>query len=167
MDKNNIVDVTIKRVGGYLQKITTIADSTGKVIQTVMSPFMVELRLRDIMQIIVGASILAIPVGFTEEAWSLGEKLPLVNVMALSFLSLIFIVGFVYYNFYRFTLKGHVSQYIKRVIVTYLLSLFVVGVLLTIIQVCPWGANNLLALKRIIIIAFPASMSATVSDALK
>jgi hypothetical protein len=39
--------------------------------------------------------------------------------------------------------------------------------LLTQIQQCPWGIDNALAMKRIIVVAFPASMSATVTDALK
>jgi hypothetical protein len=43
----------------------------------------------------------------------------------------------------------------------------IVGLLLSVIEKCPWGVNNLLAIKRIIITAFPASMAATVSDAIK
>jgi hypothetical protein len=38
---------------------------------------------------------------------------------------------------------------------------------MTIIQQCPWGVDNLLAIKRIILVAFPASMSAAVTDAIK
>ena len=45
--------------------------------------------------------------------------------------------------------------------------LAVVALLLTIIQKCPWGVDNILAIKRVIIVAFPASMSATVSDTIK
>ncbi len=58
-------------------------------------------------------------------------------------------------------------QYIIRVISTYLISIAVVAIILTILNKCPWGLDNILALKRIIIVAFPASMSATVSDVLK
>jgi hypothetical protein len=43
----------------------------------------------------------------------------------------------------------------------------VVALILTIIQKCPWGVDNILALKRIAIVAFPASMSATISDTIK
>jgi uncharacterized membrane protein len=60
-----------------------------------------------------------------------------------------------------------VFRYCKRVLAIYLFSLFVVALLLTLIQKCPWGTDNLLALKRILIVAFPASMSAAVSDTLK
>ena len=158
---------TIKRIGGYLHKVITIADSTGKAVQTVVSPFMVELKPKDILQIIVGATILAIPVGLTEETWVLAQELKLKSVILLGAISLFFIALFVYFNFYRFNLKGYVTQYIKRVVATYGLSLLVVGLLLTIIEKCPWGVDNILAIKRIIITAFPASMAATLSDTIK
>ncbi|MBC8377864.1 MAG: DUF2391 family protein [Planctomycetes bacterium] len=158
---------TIKRIGGYLHRVVPIADSTGKVLNYALKPLMVELRPRDLMQIIVGASILAVPVAMTEEVWVLGAELPLRNVLLLSGMSLLFIAAFVYYNFYRFNFKGHLLEYIKRVAAIYLFSMLVVGLLLTIIGKCPWGTDNLLAVKRMMIVAFPASMSAAVSDNLK
>lgn len=158
---------SIKRIGGYLHKVVPIVDGTGKVIHTAISPFMVELKPRDIMQIIIGATVLAIPVGLTEETWLLAEQLKMRNVLWLGILSIFFISLFVYFNFYRYNLKGYVAQYIKRVIAIYGLSLLTVGLLLTIIEKCPWGVNSLLAIKRIIITALPASMAAAISDTMK
>ena len=66
---------TIKRIGGYLHKVIPVLDSTGKIISYTLKPLMVEFRLRDLLQIIVGASLLAIPIAFTEETWDLGERL--------------------------------------------------------------------------------------------
>jgi len=160
-------ETTVHRIGGYLHRVVPILDEAGQVLHHAFIPLMVEFRPRDLMQIIVGASILAVPVAFTEETWNLGAQLPLPNVLGLSSLSLVFIALFVYFNFYRFSFKGHVFKYCKRVAAIYLFSLFVVALLLTIIQKCPWGTDNLLALKRILIVAFPASMSAAVSDTLK
>ncbi len=160
-------EVKIKRVGGYLQKITSFVDKSGHVVQFAMSPFMVELRLRDIMQIVVGSALLAIPVAFTEEVWDLGSKLPLNNVLYLSIMSLTMISLFVYFNFYRFHIKNNVFNYIKRVLATYFLSLIVCATILTIIQQCPWETNYLLAIKRTVIVAFPASLMATVADIIK
>ncbi len=157
----------VKRIGGYLQKIVTVKDSSGKVIHTIMSPFMVELKPRDIMQIVIGATVLAMPVGLTEETWILGKELSFYKVACLGVLSILFLALFIYFNFYRYNIKGHVFDYIKRVVVTYLLSVIVVGVLLSIIDKCPWGIDNTLAIKRIITAAFPASMAATLSDTLK
>ena len=163
----NKPETTIRRIGGYLNRVVPITDSAGKIVNYALKPLMVEFRLRDLMQIIVGASILAVPVAMTEETWVLGTELPLRNVLMLSGLSVLFIAGFVYYNFYRFNFKGHLLEYIKRVLAIYLCSMLVVGLLLTIIQKCPWGADNVLAVKRIMIVSFPASMAAAVSDTLK
>jgi uncharacterized membrane protein len=158
---------SIKRIGGYLHRVIPIVDGAGKILSYTLSPLMVELRPRDLMQIIVGASILAVPVAFTEETWNLGAHLPFVNVLGLSALSLLFIALFVYFNFYRFAFKGHFVEYCKRVVAIYVFSLLVVGLILTIIQKCPWGVDNVLAVKRMLIVAFPAAMSAAVSDTLK
>ncbi len=161
---------SIKRIGGYLHSVTHVRDPRdhkGKIFNLIVKPLMIELRPRDIMQIIVGAALFAIPVSFSEEVWSLGETLPFTNILILTFLSILLIASFVYFNFYRFNFKNHVFEYVKRVLATYFLSLLVVAGILTLIDKCPWGENNLLAIKRIIIIAFPASMSATLSDTLK
>lgn len=152
--------------GGYLHAVIPILDRSGQVIERVVKPLMVEVRGRDVVQIMVGSAILAIPVGFTEEAWGLGARLPPANIVGLSAISLAFIGTFVYTNFYRFYLKEYVWEYAKRVVVIYGLSLGIVGILLTLIQQCPWGIDNWLAVRRIVVVAFPASLSATVTDAL-
>lgn len=161
--------VEIKRIGraGYLHTIIPIFDNSGKLIQRVVKPLMVELTFRDVIQIVVGATLLAIPMAFTEETWKLGENLPLLNIGILAGISLFFIAVFVYVHFYRFYLKGFVLEYIKRILAIYCISLIVVGILMTVIEQCPWGVDNLLAIKRIIIVAFPASMSAVATDAIK
>lgn len=92
----------IKRIGGYLHRVVPIVDATGKVLDYALKPLMIEFKPRDVMQVIVGASLLSIPVAFTEEAWVLGNELPMLNVVCLSALSLLFIGLFVFYNFYRF-----------------------------------------------------------------
>jgi uncharacterized membrane protein len=158
---------TVKRIGGYLHRVVPVVDSAGKVLHYALSPLMVEFRPRDLMQIVVGASILAVPVAFTEETWNLGAQLPLRNVLGLSGLSVVFIALFVYFNFYRFNFRGHALEYFKRVTAVYLFSLLVVGCILTLVQKCPWSTDLMLALKRVLIVAFPASMSAAVSDTLK
>jgi uncharacterized membrane protein len=167
MEEKKKQEFFVKRIGGYLHKVVPVVDSAGKLIQYAVTPLMVEFKPRDLMQVIVGASILAVPVAFTEETWNLGEKLPLNNVLALSGISVLFIGLFVYFNFYRNMFRGHVFNYVKRVLAIYVFSAFVVGVLLTLIEQCPWGVDNMLAVKRILIVSFPASMSAAISDTLK
>ncbi len=168
MEENiNTKPSVVKRIGGYLHRVVPIADKSGEIISYALKPFMVEFNPRDAFQVIVGASILAIPVALTEEAWTLGERLPIINIISLAILSVSFIAIFVYFNTYRYCFSEHAFQYVKRVIGTYVLSLIVVALILTTIQKCPWGVDDILAIKRIIIVAFPASMSATISDTIK
>lgn len=163
------VEATTKRIGGYLYKVVPIMDDAAdKVIDYALTPLMVELRARDVMQIIIGASILAIPVGLTEEAWNLGKEMPMPNVLGLMFVSLFFLSSFIYYNFYRFNLRAHWFSFIKRVLTTYIVSGLVVAGLLALIgklgiQEDGWDV----AFARLVIASFPASMSAAVSDTIK
>lgn len=165
--KVEIKETTIKRIGGYLHRVVPIADKSGEIISYALKPLMLEFKPRDIMQVIIGSALLAIPVSLTEEAWNLGETLPILNVFMISILSLTLISVFVYFNFYKVTLKGFVTHFLKRVIGTYIISLIVVTLILTLIDKCPWGVDNVLAIKRIIIVAFPAAMSGTLSDTIK
>jgi len=153
--------------GRYLHRVIPVLDASGKVIHRVVKPLMVEVRARDVIQVIVGASILAIPAGFTEETWNLGEQLPMANILAIAALSVLFIALFVYFNFYREYIREYRWDFVKRVVVIYALSLVVVGVLLTLIAKCPWGVDDILAIKRIILVALPSSLSAAISDAIK
>lgn len=163
------VEPTIQRIGrgGYLHAIVPIIDKSGRVVERVVRPLMVELRARDVVQVIVGAIILAIPVGFTEEAWGLGERLGAGRIAGIAVVSVAAIALFVYMNFYRFYLRQYLGDYVKRVVSIYAISFLVVGALLALIDVAPWGVDNILAIKRTIVVALPASLSATLTDALK
>ena len=101
--------------GRYLHRVIPIIDASGKVIHRVVKPLMVEVRARDVVQVIVGASILAIPAGFTEETWKLGEQLPVPNVVAIAVISVFFIALFVYFNFYRNYMDEYRWEFVKRI----------------------------------------------------
>ena len=49
--KENVAEVAIKRIGGYLHRVVPIVDEAGNVISHALKPFMVEFRLRDIVHI--------------------------------------------------------------------------------------------------------------------
>lgn len=158
---------TIKRIGGYLHKVIPIADVSGEIVSYTLKPLMLEFRFRDIMQVAIGSALLAIPVSLTEEAWVLGETLPLLNVSLIALLSIILISIFVYLNFYKGNINGFRLELIKRVIGTYFISSIIVALILTIIMKCPWEKDWILALKRVVIVTFPAAMSGTLSDTIK
>lgn len=139
-----------------------------KVFEKVIDPFFHEFHLKDVLQVIIGASILAIPVGFTKEVWELGEILPITNIFGFIILSLLFISLFTYYHYHRtYGLKKHHKHFTRRVVFTYLLAFFVVAIILTLIQEAPWQTDGVLAFKRIVLVTFPASMSGTFADTIK
>ena len=167
MPKKLKTEKEVIRVDGKLKEIVTVSDDKGNVLHKIISPLMVEFKPKDFLQVIVGSTLLAIPVAYTEETWKLGESLPIYSILMVAFISLLFMSAFVYYNFYRKHLKDHIFDFIKRVLLTYLVSCFVVAFLLTIIHKAPWTTDWLLAMKRIILVSFPASMSASVADMIK
>lgn len=157
----------VVKIDGKLREILTVRDEKGQILHKIISPLMVEFKSKDLLQIMVGSAILAIPVGFTEEAWSLGQILPLSSIISFIVLSVLFISVFVYHNYYRQKLKKHWLEFVKRVVSTYIFSFLTVALLLSLIKVTPWSADWLLAFKRIVIVTFPASMSAAVADMIK
>ena len=154
----------VHRVDGQLYESFVIKDDDGKKIQQIDIPLKVELKIQDVLEILVGASILAVPVAFTEEVWNMGNDLGWFNIILLNFVSLIFMGSFMYFKGYRNRLEMYRNEYLKRLFSTFFLSVLIVAILLTIVGKCPWITDPDLALKRILIGSFPASMSATVTD---
>jgi uncharacterized membrane protein len=167
MAKKTNVKKEVVRINGRLKEIVTVKSAKGELLHKIINPLMVEFHLKDFFQVIIGASILAIPVGFTEETWHLGETLPLSNALGFVVLSLLFISAFVYYNYYMKRMKEHWFEFAKRVLVTYTVSFFVVAVILTLIMKTPWTTDWLLAFKRTAVVTFPSSMSGTIADVIK
>ena len=154
----------VHRVDGQLYESFVIKDDDGKKIQQIDIPLKVELKIQDLLEILVGASILAVPVAFTGEVWNMGNDLGWFNIILLNFVSLIFMGSFMYFKGYRNRLEMYRNEYLKRLFSTFFLSVLIVAILLTIVGKCPWITDPDLALKRILIGSFPASMSATVTD---
>ena len=167
MAEHDTQDHSLVRVGGRLHRLTPIVDQAGRVVHHAITPLMVEIKSADLIQIFVGAALLSVPVALTEEAWNLAEQLSMARIGLLGSLSLGLISVFVYCNFYQHHLREHLGAYVIRVLLTFAASVIVAGLLLTLLDRCPWGTDDLLALKRIVIVAFPASMSAALSDSIR
>ena len=158
---------TVESIQGELHSVASLRDQSGEVVHRVVTPLMVELRWRDIVQLTVGACVLAIPVAYTEEVWVLGEQLPIVNVVGIAAASFIFMSLFTYFLFYQGHFKGYEFEYAKRIVVGYGVTFSIAATLLTLFGKCPWTIEPLIALKRSVLVTFPACFSATVVDSLK
>lgn len=131
-----------------------------------MSEEITKFRLQDVAEIIVGSVLLAFPIAVTEEVWVISEKLPLGRTLLISLVSVSFIAWFGYYMFYKNALSVHRGEFILRIITVYVITLIVAALILFAIDQFPLLTEPRVAIKRMIIVALPASFSATVVDSL-
>ena len=119
---------------------------------------------RDIAEIAVGACIMAFPVAVTEEVWNLGADLSLWRALLFALASVSFLAICIY------VLHGHAASsltqkaFLRRVAVTYGLTLLISALLLLGVDRFDLLQDPVIALKRTILVAFPASFAATAVD---
>lgn len=121
-------------------------------------------NMEDASQIFVGAFALAVPISFSEEAWRLGETLPFRNMIMLSVLSVLFLALFTYQSVFQEDVKSRLAVFIFRIVVAYLMTALVVGLVLLCLDKLPVMDDPITSLKRIIVITMPASMGAIIVD---
>lgn len=132
-----------------------------------IDPHFHKFKIKDVLQVIIGGSVLTVPVGFTEETWKLGEVLPSFNILLIILISIIFISTFTYSHYHKHLEKKEWGEFSKRVILTYLISFLIVALILMLIQRAPFISDFAIAFKRTAIVAFPSSMSATIADTIR
>ena len=125
-----------------------------------------KIRLNDVAEIILGAVLIGFPVAVTEEVWTISEELELGRVLYISLGSIAILAWFVFYIFYHGSLKGTIGQFIFRVLIAYGITLFAVGSMLFAIDQLPLLDDPAVAIKRMIIVALPASFAATIIDSI-
>jgi uncharacterized membrane protein len=125
-----------------------------------------KINLEDIIQVIVGSSALTIPVAFSEESWRLSETLPIFNLIVILLLSLFFINIYSFQGIFQGQIKHRFSHFILRTIIDYAVTFFVVLIILFALNRLPLLEEPIIAFKRIIILAFPASMGGVIVDGL-
>ena len=103
------------------------------------------------------------PVAFSEEAWHLGETLPVLNLAMLFSLSLLFLGVFTLPQCFQQNISARVPVFIFRIVVAYLLTALVVFSSCCASIKCLFE-DPLTSIKRIIVITMPASMGAIVVD---
>jgi len=121
-------------------------------------------NFEDASQIFVGAFALAVPISFSEEAWRLGETLPTQNLLLLLTLSVLFLTIYTYGSVFQKDVKTRKLVFVFRIIIAYVMTAFVVALVLFCLNKLPIIDDPITALKRIIVITMPASMGAIVVD---
>ena len=121
-------------------------------------------NFEDVIQVVVGASALAVPVAFSEESWNLSRTLPIQNIVFLIFLSVSFMGLYSFHSIFQGDIKYRLTIFIYRNILDYGLTLLVVFIVLLALNRMPIISETTVAIKRVIILSFPASMGAVVVD---
>ncbi|MEZ9711105.1 DUF2391 family protein [Vibrio breoganii] len=121
-------------------------------------------NMEDASQVFVGAFALAVPVSFSEEAWRLGETLPLGNLMMLFALSVIFLGVFTYQSVFQKNVRHRLFVFLFRIFIAYVITALVVSLVLFCLDKLPLLTDPMTSLKRVIVITMPASMGAIVVD---
>ena len=111
--------------------------------------------------------VLGFPVAITEEVWNMGYELSSKNTFFLALGSLTFQAVFVYYFFYYGKLQKHRLDFAKRLLAIYSLTIVVSAIILLVVDKLPLAKEPIVALKRVIVVALPASFSATIFDKIK
>ncbi|MEL6115703.1 DUF2391 family protein [Photobacterium sp. SP02] len=118
----------------------------------------------DLGQIVIGAFALGVPISFSEEAWQLSESLPLLNLSVLVVLTLAFMGLYAYQSMFGQNIRKRVPVFLVRVLGAYLITYLVVCLILFSLNQFPLIDNWVVAVKRALIIAMPASMGAIIVD---
>ena len=121
---------------------------------------------RDLAEIIIGSLVLAFPVAVTEEVWNMSSEISITRALLISAGSLLFISFFVRTTYFHETTLTSSKQTAVRVLTVYFVTLLVSAATLYVIDKLPLLDGTLVALKRTIIVAFPASFAATAVDSL-
>ena len=122
-----------------------------------------KLAWRDVAEIVIGSCALAFPVSVTEEVWELSKTLPLGRVLYMSTWSVIFIALFNYHRYFRGQLRGNVGRFVLRVGAVYFVTVASAAtILLALNQLTT--VETVVAIKRVVIVSFPASFAATIVD---
>ena len=100
-------------------------------------------------------------------SWNLGDDLSSLHAILIVLVSLLFTAGFTYAVFYRDHFKGYEDEFVKRLVSSYLVTLTVSALVLLLVDKFPLIEEPGAAIRRAILVAFPATFSATVVDSLK
>ena len=122
------------------------------------------INTEDIIQIAIGAFALAVPISFTEEAWKMSITLPFYNLLLVFVLSVTFLGIYAYYSVFQGQVSKRYHIFILRIFIAYFISALVVALVLLALDKLPIIDEPIIALKRLILIAMPASMGAIVVD---
>lgn len=124
-------------------------------------------KRQNIAQIVVGSCVLGFPMAASKEVWDLSESLPWFSMIPIVAWSLFFLGAFSFYQQEEGKYDGKWKELIQGVLITYGTTLVCCAMTLMLVDKLPAFDEPGVAVKRMLLVAFPASFAATVVDAMK
>lgn len=121
-------------------------------------------QTQDVVEIALGGCIMGFPVAVTEEVWNLGTELTLTHSLLFTSASLFILAVLIYVLHEHDDVRGNRNAFLHRVVATYSVTLLIAALLLFGVDRLDLFQDPAVALKRTILVAFPASFAATVVD---
>jgi uncharacterized membrane protein len=122
-------------------------------------------KLKDIMQVIAGATVFTIQVALAAEAQSIATGMHWASVLSLAALTVTFVGVFTYFHYHHHRTIKYWGLMLKRTAWTYVISCLTVLTILAIIGEVDIF-NVLASINLIVLVALPASVSAVIADSL-
>lgn len=123
-----------------------------------------KLRARDVAELTIGAGVMGFPMAMTEEVWNLSSEFTLPRILLISLATILVIGALVWYLYQHGEPPEKRQNFMLRVLVGYGLTLLISAGLLFMIDRLELASDPILALKRTILVAFPASFGGTAVD---
>jgi uncharacterized membrane protein len=124
----------------------------------------IEFVRRDVAEIAIGACVMAFPVAASQEIWDLGVQLTLLRVLLFALASVFFLGLLVYLLHHGPETPGDRGVFFQRVLSTYGVTFVIAALLLFGVDHLDLFGDPWVAIKRTVLVAFPACFAATVVD---
>lgn len=163
------VKESVVHKGKKYHLLREVFSAEGKLLSRVVEPLSIRVRVQDIFEIIFGAFFIALPFGFTDEVARIGGEMSGSRVLFILIVNVFILSGYIYYTGYqRISVQNLHPHFFLRLFFTYSLAFLVSILVLTIISQAQWsGAASIVALKRALVLALPASFGAVTADTWK
>ncbi len=157
---------TTHRINGRLHTVHPVLDEAGNLLTSVTRALKVEFHPEDLVQLIVGASVMALPIALTGEVWDLGETLSVGRTVAIAGISVVTLAAFIWSLFYVRNLRAYRGTFLLRVVTAYLVTSLIAFTFLYLFDKAPLDDLQV-ALTRTVLVSLPAAYAATAVDFVK
>ena len=127
----------------------------------------VHFRKKDLAEVALGACALGFPVAATDEIVALSQNLSVTRILMFAAAGILVLAAFGFFMHGPEMIRAHRGAFVRRIIVIYGVTLLISAGMLWAIDSFPLLDEPTVALRRAILVAFPASFAGTIVNGLR